>query len=262
MSKVIQQFLSGEITISEDAWHYQFYKWWEQKTGGNSWGYRENLCHYMRVIFIWVPLLWFFTVPLFDRVRAWMITIIVLEFVALWFERGVWLTALMCTGWGVFLYFDKYHKDGMRKFGRRVSPPFVFLWNHGVRKALVFFFTFGRWGVYPWSLTLVTLLVAIGYLLGLNKVLEILKFVGMVALGIIVILAVLVFLYGLYTLVKKLRGESEPKPYYGHHAPQRKSGSSTLQIVSQYVMARKRRICPFITLSDKNRSEAMWPSQN
>lgn len=60
-----------EIKVSSTSWHYNLYRWWASNSPwyrrhGHS--YRENLCHYVRVILLWAPLLWFFSK---GQVRIW-----------------------------------------------------------------------------------------------------------------------------------------------------------------------------------------------
>lgn len=46
------------MIIDTNAWHYRLYAWWEAHIG-NTPGYKENLCHYMRVVLFWAWATWF-----------------------------------------------------------------------------------------------------------------------------------------------------------------------------------------------------------
>ena len=46
------------MTINMGSWHYRWYAYWLVASGGNKPNYKENLCHYMRVLVFWAPLCW------------------------------------------------------------------------------------------------------------------------------------------------------------------------------------------------------------
>lgn len=54
------------LTISGKSWHGRIYKYWYKHPESKSWRWdtddyvaskRENLCHFLRVLFVWAPLL-------------------------------------------------------------------------------------------------------------------------------------------------------------------------------------------------------------
>ncbi len=45
------------MTIKTDAWHYRVYAYWTRFSLTYKESYQENLCHYMRVLLLWAPLL-------------------------------------------------------------------------------------------------------------------------------------------------------------------------------------------------------------
>ena len=47
----------GYLNPSPDSFHMRIYKWW-LSTDPSITPSKENLCHYMRVVLIWAPLLW------------------------------------------------------------------------------------------------------------------------------------------------------------------------------------------------------------
>jgi hypothetical protein len=64
-----------ELNISQSSWHFRVYSWWKEFGGFSkpSW-FKENLCHYMRVVLIWAPLGWFLRKPIFGNLRPWIVT--------------------------------------------------------------------------------------------------------------------------------------------------------------------------------------------
>lgn len=46
------------MIINKEAWHYRWYSYWLTHGRGNRSRYRENLCHYVRVLLFWAPATW------------------------------------------------------------------------------------------------------------------------------------------------------------------------------------------------------------
>src|SRR5579863_5972824 len=47
------------LTVSTSSWHGRAYAYWRQHAKHKTVGYRENLCHYCRVVLFWAPFAWF-----------------------------------------------------------------------------------------------------------------------------------------------------------------------------------------------------------
>lgn len=67
--------------ISKDTWHGKIYRQWRKEAilkTGEVVPYKENLCHYIRVVLIWGPISIFFLRPLFLGLSAavWIMSII------------------------------------------------------------------------------------------------------------------------------------------------------------------------------------------
>lgn len=63
--------------IDERSWHYALYTWWQRKSGFKKPpGFKENLCHYLRVVFFWVPLGWFFRQKVAGPLRPWQLVVL------------------------------------------------------------------------------------------------------------------------------------------------------------------------------------------
>lgn len=48
------------LRVTPHSWHGKLYLMWKRLGGdGKKYGYRENLCHYVRVVLFWAPLSWY-----------------------------------------------------------------------------------------------------------------------------------------------------------------------------------------------------------
>lgn len=256
MPNAMQQFFSGEISVDQDAWHYRVYQWWQYHGGRNNWGYRENLCHYMRVILIWAPLFWLFKVPIYKSVRPWVVAATLLWTLAFWQIPGLRTLMVTFTVFWVAYYYLIFEKKKTERFFQRISPPFIWLWDHGLRSFLVWFFTKCMLKVvYPWSVTLVISLGLFSWwsveTFGLR---DFLITVGIIAGAVVALILMLLLIIFIAVYVKpwwddRMRKRRNKKPYrYSTPEPRRERGSSTLKVAAHYAMAKKRKICPFIRL--------------
>ena len=66
------------LTVSRrNSFLGRIYAYWERHGGKNKSDYNENLCHFVRVLFIWTPLFFFFKQPLGHRyIRLWMVGLV------------------------------------------------------------------------------------------------------------------------------------------------------------------------------------------
>lgn len=272
----LNDFTSGEVNVGPDSWHYHIYKWWRDNGGKPKLGYRENFCHYVRVLVFLVPFAWFFRVPLFWKVRPWMpVTAlsvgISVTYCAMRWPEESW-SALIASFQGLLITgvlivcisgtsalasylgkrdFDLWLKHQWRD---RLEPALSFVW----KKAIVPFFTRGRWVFYPWTTTLATILVGGAYLLGWETTQTALLLVASVATAAFIvvgsgILAVVVVEFGLVRPISNVskrrerRRSARSSSVRSSHVL-RDRGTSTVRMAGTFVMAKKRRICPFINL--------------
>jgi hypothetical protein len=73
MGEYLKTFFSGTLVVPQDAWHRKVYEYWYRRGHFKKTGYRENLCHYVRVLLFWAPLMWFWNGQESHRVKPWMI---------------------------------------------------------------------------------------------------------------------------------------------------------------------------------------------
>lgn len=75
--------MSRHINIPENSWHFWLYAWWrEYSEYTKPQEFRENACHYIRVVFFWAPLGFFLHKPVIGKFRPWMLFAILMAFVA------------------------------------------------------------------------------------------------------------------------------------------------------------------------------------
>lgn len=70
------------MTIKTDSWHYRWYLYWLDHGRGNKPGYKENLCHYMRVLVFWAPLTWLFGNAGLRTIGKWLLNIYLVVWLA------------------------------------------------------------------------------------------------------------------------------------------------------------------------------------
>lgn len=140
----------GQVKVGKDSFHFQLYQYGTKHGRRKKRGYRENLCHYMRVVMIWAPLLWFFVVPLGKKesrtrwLRPWMITLAILVGAFGWYTVSTWpeqtweylkdaliLTGLLVVGAailaGCIIFIDKNSQTLARAFKWILHPLDVVL---------------------------------------------------------------------------------------------------------------------------------------
>ena len=244
MANLFKQFMSGEITISADSWHYQIYQWWKNHGGSIKSNYRENLCHYMRVLMIWVPLFWFFLVPLYKWIRPWMVAAGLVWGIVLW-QAGapVRVTLYLATLLALMAISLILNEKGVQRFADRwFAPPLEWVWEHGLKSTLVWFLTTG------W---LVTIAVLFGVAIWFGGT----RFLLFIAFAIALIVALALFILGLAwicaTVDTWLKHKIPSKPRQPKQPKQR--GSSTLKVVVHYLAAKKHKICPWINLPPEDK---------
>lgn len=80
--------MEKEFLIRSDSFFGMLYRYWFSHGGFLREGYRENFCHFCRVILIYVPLIAIFKVPLFWKIRPWLLVNMLI--LALSYQLGWW----------------------------------------------------------------------------------------------------------------------------------------------------------------------------
>lgn len=109
----------GEIRIRQSAWYHQIYLWWLAHGGQVREGYRENLCHYMRVILIWAPLLWFFKTPVWGKIQPWMMAEAIIVTGLVWWANQMWPSWVWAALFAAMIILLLY---GLYRLIARIKP--------------------------------------------------------------------------------------------------------------------------------------------
>jgi hypothetical protein len=183
-----RQFFNGTLVVQPDSWHAQVYQYWRARGHLKTSGYRENLCHYVRVLVIWAPLMWFFRGQETQKIKPWVYAAVptTLAAVALSFYRWtlgaldvlMWMgifTGVIIVVLGLMFLFDEFPERMQKTFkylsfpiwGPCVGVLFVIVvccelldkylitpYGPGVKRW--FFGAHILWVVYPWSVVAAT----------------------------------------------------------------------------------------------------------
>lgn len=76
------------LRLKPDAWHVRWYRLW-LSLGGSEPKYKENLCHYVRVLVFWAPLRWLVNGSV-KGLRAWVLPAAAVLAVALGYTYYLW----------------------------------------------------------------------------------------------------------------------------------------------------------------------------
>lgn len=263
------------LTMKSNSWHARWYRYWVS-LGGKRPEYKENLCHYVRVLVLWAPLRWFWHGRIKGIVPPWTIglSIDVLGIIGLglylWPE--VTLKILGITGviigataiiFGVLLllYTLDENPDKAEKLVRRTKPiwigPFLlfhlgkWVWSkvgNGVENAVKWFFKHSYLVKFltPFAMFAVAA-IAVFAISATQVFLQVLLFLGIVAVVCLIVLAALVLLavlneLGFFEFIQ----ETAQRP---NRFKKFVSGTAdTVKLGATYAKTKKlgSRICPFI----------------
>lgn len=92
--------LEHSLSMKGSSWHTRWYRYWV-KLGGEPPEYKENLCHYMRVLLFWAPQRWFWQGKIKGVIAPWAVTLIAL-IVALLSTTAVVATGPFLEGLVIF----------------------------------------------------------------------------------------------------------------------------------------------------------------
>lgn len=255
---------------------FPLYVWWKRHTKSRktSWyGYRENLCHYLRVVLIWAPLQWFFVVPCFNRirfVRPWMITVMLCLTGFLAYALWQWPNQTLA-------FLREFAKSfGLGLVGAVVAIAVLALvalfldvvgkilglfWRKLCSPVLRWFFLSRRWYVVsPWSVTLAGLLTASVVFLGTGKTLKILEFIGFGLLYIAFFAGVVAGISAThYAFVRRKLRRQRQRAFstttYSRPRAATKPHLSTVRLMTTTVWDQHNRICPLLDLPDTSESD-------
>lgn len=246
-------------TVSTDSRHFKLYKLWRDRGGANPNGYRENFCHYWRVVVLWAPLRYFLYTQYKDKVWLRPSTIIGTALVgfgtllaALIWPLTFLQVVLTVAGGAAFIalflggaYVIEQNQRQIKRFfarvfgpiGKVLSPVGRILDSYILRPGLWFFDWFFLAGpkmhvIAPWSVfvTAVYLGLVIAWpVTVLTATVIALAFLGAVA-AVLYLCSVLYEMYSDWSFLRKGK----------------KRNDGIVKLTGAYMISKKHGICPFV----------------
>jgi hypothetical protein len=249
--------ISEGLEVKRTSWHYRLYQYWKRMGGQNSWGYKENLCHYCRVVGLWAPKRWFFHAKFWGFLSPWSLILILAALALL--GIAIWLWPGTVANLGIIV--------GSLIAAIAIMVGVVLLWDF-LKDHLGFFEAVDDWFHYHGeTIGNIILLIFAGAMC-----LIILAFIGygiykhfipaMIVVGCLAVLAGIIIGWA---LALRAWRKSHPKKIFRKEKPDRQPRfAATKELISKktegiregaelavkYLVAKKRRICPYITFVD------------
>lgn len=196
-------------------WHAKLYLYWLATGGMNGPGYKENFCHYWRVVLLWAPRRWF------SHSVAGRVTRIAASI----FWQAMWpARKLLVLMWQPFA-------PGVRRLGGWFSE----------HADLV-----GRIWVCAIALEVLVVIGVLAYAIYKQPLLFAIILGAFVALVVVIVMAIIACQYVQERRLEHRRFMPEAT-IRREEASFLDNVSGTVQLVAQFAIARKRRICPFVT---------------
>jgi hypothetical protein len=279
----LRGFVEGNLTIDPTSWHAKMYNYWRPKARFKTVAYRENLCHYVRVVLFWAPLMWVRRGRIV-KLPVWAYLVAMATGALIWAGLTYWTDAtvevligigvfLLIVGVvvGVILVYDKNSKRAKKVAAVATAPLWgpVYLLIAGAimlyERHEAGFDRFGRWFITANVRTIIrpwTVLIAMGLTAwGVFDIGSLAEFVATAAVFLGVIggaVGVVMFVDYLLEHRKEKRlssVQSEPSP---PRMPRRAFTGvvGTVRVAGHYAVAKKKGVCPFITFDDGQSSAA------
>lgn len=273
MHQYLRGFFEGALEVDPHSWHAKWYNFWRDHAKYKATGYKENLCHYVRVLLIWAPIMWI-RYGRIGKVPSWMPAALVIIAGVLWagFTLIPTITQLVLIGVGVIaaavglfatgvLIHDKNPERAQRIVSAIFKPVTLPLsWAQGKIKRSFDLNEERIDGFIDWFFDTRVLRVvsparvAFASFIALMAVLSP-QFLFTVLVIMVVASAALGILTGVVALAdwldsRKTRTGSDPKP---PGVVRKAAGgvTGTIKLGGHYVMAKKRGICPFISFKEE-----------
>jgi hypothetical protein len=236
---------SDTLVVEPGSWHARVYHYWRDRAEFKTSGYRENLCHYIRVLVIWAPLAWLLTARIARFLPVWL-AIMLAELVGAFF---IWppLMAILVLEIVAFLYLPVFQPtDRQKRYFRRirqslepierlVAPPVQAI-GRGLKPPVNWFLKSSVLVVIrPWTVVLTAIVVYLSIFQTWFIVDMLLLLAGFAGLCLLIGLAM--------ATKDAIRGLM---PY--RYGPRRHHVRETIKVAGHAVSAKKRGVCPFIEI--------------
>jgi hypothetical protein len=259
--------MRSQWTVSKNSWHGRLYLFWKRHASWKTKGYRENLCHYVRVLLFWAPISLFINLqhPKHRWVRPWTVfmgvTIPTALAVTTWMFPGemgraflvalgiITAAAVFC---GLLALFDTFADEitaWLKKWGPKLFgwvPKTLLAVGHatekvvgGAMKALARPFMTVHGQELPW----IALIAAVVWAVAVIIQPKVLLWSGLILVGGAAFLAVAFLLAeGLHQLGLFLQRRRASKP--------KRTDPTFFQVATGFVVAKKHRVCPLIDVEE------------
>ena len=263
MKQYLQGFFEGTLEIDTGSWHAKWYNYWRQNAKRKARGYKENLCHYVRVLLFWAPLMWLRRGKI-GKAPIWSVATAILTIPAVYvavthkpqiviaFISLVVIVVLATAGLFAEAALKEKYPDRATRIGhhyraakKAIARPFKFAYSVYDQAMKWFLFTHILRVVYPWSVLIIAGLIVGAFLYPIID----LYIIGPIV-GIATIIGALIAYVLVMDMIDAIRARRSPAgPSKGRRLLNGVRG--TLMVASNYAMAKKKGICPFITFRDQ-----------
>lgn len=269
--------MARSTEVRPNSWHYRVYKWWKDQSGFDrkkSYTFRENFCHYSRVVLFWAPMGRFFVVPIWREVRLWMIAAVLGMLYSLWFGLTYYpdLTRTVLIYLGIitvgvvlacgFLYLLERAEDSrlakivlLVLMSPLLVPVFLiylvvtFLWTYVINPYYVTRHAYRR---EVWAATILAILGLLFLIGGIELYVVLGLVIGFtVAVSAAATLLVMFFTVFVPYLWNRFQDWRYARIYAWARTPDAEPGISGMDVVRNVVESKRGSvICPFITLPE------------
>lgn len=260
--------MRSEWTVSKKSWHGRLYLFWRRNASYKVENYKENLCHYVRVLLFWAPLSLFINLhpKKHPWIRPWSVVLgatipsALVVSTILWpgkvgnaflFTLACFAAAAVFAGlMGVVTKNEqriskggRALRDGVKRIFRWVPPLGRWLGNK-------VFSPVGHFLITPFMTVHETAIPWLGFLVFLAWVGVCIKnpLVLLITLGACVTLAVAAaVLFGVFCLTVRVRDWYKARPKTPK--PER-TDPSFFKVAKGFIVAKKHRVCPLIDVEE------------
>ena len=246
------------LVLSEDSWHVKVYRFWQKhgelKTAKN--GYQENLCHYWRVVMFWAPINWFFdyqiagvewllpfTITLFVAAIATITAFLVLATTATLFALAVVIGVAIL--FGLIIFTGLWAQDHPKQW-KAIWRKILWSWAKYPCKTIAWLFLHlvvspVEWylNTIPWLLPAILGVISVALYVYYCIVATVL--VGLVTLSMVIVGGIILFLANKQKRNAIKRAGTVIKE---------KKDPGIIKIGWETAVAKKHKICPFISFKD------------
>lgn len=237
------------LNVSKRTWHGRLWHWWRDNSefkNGKADSYRENLCHYVRVILFWAPLALFLRYPL-SKQREYI-------------TPASALVTLATVGWIGYVLI-RYPVDTLTAIAIilgsvlfAIMAILSCLYIHDHQDAINEWWNTDGYGTHPikavgrFLARRILKVPVAGWLAGLALVLLTILVDWHIGLFFVLTVAAVALLLGFAALMAFITEKVKDRQAERRNLPKPDEGA--IKVAGRFVQAKKHRICPFINVED------------